>query len=201
MIQKSFRVLIVLLAVWAWAGIARADSVTVSGDCGSCSGYVSVYYGEASGGLFPIIFMGGPDIPGYPELSAQFQPGVLWGMSFDTAGGFVLTDGPLTIGGRITSFDISRGRFYNAQVNFTTATDSVEWIDPATGEKLNIPQTGAGGGGYVRDYWSAWDYGSIQVGFDLPKTPVPEPGSFALLSLGLLGACLGFAAAQGVQRR
>ena len=143
--------------------------------------------------------MDAPEISGYPELSAQFQPTVLWGLIFNTAGGFQLSDGPLTISGRITSFGISRGIFYNAQVNFSTATDSVQWIDPATGETINIPQTGSGGGGYARDNYVG-GFGGIQVGFDLPKTPVPEPGTFALLSLGLLGIGLGFAA-HGAQKR
>ena len=199
MMKKSFRILMVLLAACAFSAIGRADTVSVGATC-SCVGFIQVSNGNASGLVFPLFFMDGPEIPGYPEISAQFQPNVMWSMGFDTAGSFRLTDGPLAISGRITSFDISRGRFYNAQVSFSTATDSVQWIDPVTGETINIPQTGAGGGGYVRDYWS-WENGAIQVGFDLPETSVPEPGTFALLSLGFLGIGLGFAAAHGLQRR
>lgn len=200
MMQKSFRVLMVLLVMCAFAATGRADTVSVSATCTGCVPYIQVFNGNASGSVFPLFFMDAPEIPGYPELSAQFQPNVLWGMSFDTAGGFQLTDGSLTISGRITSFDISRGIFYNAQVNFSTATDIVQWIDPATGETINIPQAGAGGGGYARDNY-AGGFGGIQVGFDLPETPVPEPGTFALLSLGFLGVGLGFAAAHGAQKR
>jgi hypothetical protein len=74
------------------------------------------------------------------------------------------------------------GHFHQPLVYFTTATDSVTWIQPDTGESFSLAQTGARGTGVVNeDGWA-----SVSVGIDVPETSVPEPGTLALLSTGLL---------------
>ncbi len=189
MIRESYRALIVLLALAACVSIARADSVSVRGDCLSgCSGSVDVYAGQASVYAYALYFSGTSGMSDYPEIAAEFQLG--WVLVFDTAAGSFTTassDGNLVIGGRITSFNwTTTPVFHQPLVYFSTATDSVQWIDQA-GQMIDIPQTGVAGSGAIGSTGMG-PRGTFDFGFDLPAAPIPEPGAFALLSVGLFAA-------------
>ncbi len=123
----------------------------------------------------------------YPGIAAEFQPGVEWGLDFDTATGsfsMLSSDGGLFISGRITSFSLTTSPvLHQPLVYFWTATDSVQWHDLASGQMINIPQTGATGSGVIG---GVFPHGGISLGFDLPAAAIPEPGAFALLTVGLL---------------
>jgi hypothetical protein len=188
MIRDSHRVLIALLALTAFVSIARADSVSVSGSClAACSGSVDVYAGQASVYAYPLYFSGTSGMSDHPEIAAEFQWDVGWVLVFDTATGsfnMASSDGDLRISGRITSFNLTTTPvFHQPLVYFWTATDSVQWIDPA-GQTINIPQTGATGSGAIGST-GVNPRGSFDFGFDLPAAPISEPGAFALLIVGL----------------
>jgi hypothetical protein len=181
MIRESHRVLIALLALTAFVPVARADSVSVSGSCLACLGVISG--GDVS--AYPMYFSTSSDMSGQPGIAAEFQFDVPWGLSLN-AGHFTAAsaDGDLTISGRITALDVTTTPvFHQPLVYFSTATDSVQWIDPA-GQTINIPQTGAMGSGAIGSTGINLQ-GSFAFGFDLPAAPIPEPGAFALLSVGL----------------
>ena len=189
--KKVYLLIIVMLAVLAFAAVARADLIILSTSCGPgsgvpCTGYVNVSSTAASVSLSPIYFSGVADQPGILE---EFRSDVPWSISFDTGPGtFSIVDlGDLdtTIQGRIVQFDLSRiGALQQRLAEIWTATDSVQWIDEA-GRVISIPQTGAGGGGIFTEL-GGWPQANFSVGFDLPAASVPEPATFALLSVGLL---------------
>jgi hypothetical protein len=183
MIRLSCRFLLVLLGGLALAVAASADSVSVTGQC--YSGVLFPY--SESAWLDGLFFEGPPQTPGYPQIADEFQINVPWGLGISPEG-FVLSsyDGKLTISGRTTSFAFTPGVLSQGVVVFTTATDSLVWTDFSTGERIDMPQTGATGGGSIHFIYGESVEGSIQVSFDVPSTPVPEPGALALLSLGLL---------------
>jgi hypothetical protein len=192
MIKESHRVMIALLALLACVAIARADSMTVSTGCGPgrgepCMGYVNVSSTAASGSLFPIYFSGLADQPGILD---EFRWDVPWFFGFDTAAGtFSMMDGgdaDMTIRGRVTKFDLTRiGLLHQRLAQIWIATDSVQWIDQE-GRVIDIPQTGAAGGGIFTELGD-FPQAGFSVGFDLSAAAsIPEPGTFALLSVGLL---------------
>ena len=199
MIRESYRVLIALLALTAYVSVGRADSVSVHGSCLACTGFVNVFSGEANEYAYPIYFSGTSGMSDHPEIAAEFQSDVAWVLVFDTVTGRFNTassDGDFTISGRITSFNLTTSPvLHQPLVYFWTATDSVQLIDQA-GQTINILQTGATGSGVIGGTVAL--FGSIDLGFDLPETPVPEPPAaipepsvvLLLLSGGLPILCL-----------